>query len=203
MNALERQLLKANKKLYNEAETPLKSHGPDHHVRVYNYALALAQRLGVSYDSEVLSGAALLHDLSAFYPEKTGEQYHDYDHQIAKEVLDEIRFPADKISAVLAAIAHHGSDPKYKKQDEAIEITLLRDADKLDVFGPIGVARIIMVRTLKGDTLNAIVDDFWTRGHLERKWQSISTDAARELAREDYEYSKQFFGKLAEELADS
>lgn len=193
-------LLAANQDSYDKAAHPLKSHGPDHHWRVYQHALKLAEKLGIAYDPEVLAGAALLHDMAAYYPEKTGEDYHDFDHKIAEEVLREIEFPTSKIPAVLDAIANHGSDPKYKQENESIETILLRDADKLDVFGPIGIARIIMVRTLKGDTLQDIVSDFHTHGHLKRKWESITTDEARELAREDYEYSRNFFERLAESL---
>jgi HD superfamily phosphodiesterase len=200
MTTLGQSLLAANQRRYDEATNPLKSHGPDHHWRVYQHALKLAERLKGDYDPEILAGAALLHDMAAYYPERTGEDYHDFDHKIAEEVLKEVDFPADKIPAVLDAIANHGSDPKYKQADEPIETTLLRDADKLDVFGPIGVARIIMVRTLKGDTLQEIVADFYTGGHLQRKWESITTDEARELAKNDYEYSKQFFTRLAESL---
>ncbi|MDB5178177.1 MAG: metal dependent phosphohydrolase [Patescibacteria group bacterium] len=197
MNKLEQALLEANKRRYAEAAGPLKSHGPDHHWRVYQYAVKLAAKLDATYDAEVLAGAALLHDMAAYYPERTGEDYHDFDHKIASEVLREIDFPAAKIEAVLDSIANHGSDPKFKKTGEPVETTLLRDADKLDVFGPMGVARIIMVRTLKGDTLDEIVADFYTGGHLRRKWESISTPEARELAKDDYEYSKEFFGRLA------
>lgn len=138
--------------------------------------------------------------MAAYYPEKSGDVYHDFDDKIAAEVLSEIEFPKDKIEAVLYAIAHHGSDAKYKQANESIEVTLLRDADKLDVFGPIGVARIIMVRTLKGDTLEQIIADFYTGGHLKRKWDSITTNEARELAKDDYEYSHQFFERLAGSL---
>lgn len=200
MNELETRLFDLNSKLYREAANPLKSHGPDHHLRVYRLAVELADKMKVDYDAEVLAGAALLHDVAAYYPDTVGDEYHDYDHKIAHEALQGIDFPADKMDAVLFAIANHGSDPKYKNEDEPIEVTLLRDADKLDVFGPIGVARVIMVRSLKGDTLNDIVDDFWTHGHLERKWQSISTDIARDMIREDYEYSKAFFEALATSL---
>lgn len=203
MNALTERLLAANEQRYASATHPLKSHGPDHHLRVYNHAVGLARKLNIAYDEEVLAGAALLHDMAAYYPEKTGEQYHDYDHTIAREVLESIDFPKEKQDRVLDAIAHHGSDPKYKQVNEPIETTLLRDADKLDVFGPIGVARIIMVRTLKGDTLLDIVEEFWTNGHLERKWQSISTDAARDIAKDDYEYSRQFFKEMSATLANS
>jgi HD superfamily phosphodiesterase len=200
MTDLEKTLLDANRRRYDSAANPLRSHGPDHHWRVYQYAMTLANKLGATYDAEVLAGAALLHDMAAYYPERTGEAYHEFDHQIAAEVLREVDFPEAKVEAVLSAIANHGSDPKYKQSHESIETTLLRDADKLDVFGPIGVARIIMVRTLKGDTLEDIVADFYTGGHLQRKWESITTDEARELARDDYEYSKKFFERLAEGL---
>jgi len=200
MTPLAQKIYKANQQRFTHASNPLKSHGPDHHLRVYDYALKLAETLGVSYDHDILAGAALLHDMAAYYPDTTGEQYHDFDHRIAAEVLDEIDFPKDKRAAVLFAIAHHGSDASYKDADEPIEVTLLRDADKLDVFGPIGVARIIMVRTLKDDTLVDIVTEFHVNGHLERKWQSITYDATRNLAQADYEYSKNFFARLAQTL---
>jgi HD superfamily phosphodiesterase len=200
MEPLEQALLDANERRYKEANNPLRSHGPDHHWRVYQHAIKLANKLGVTYDKQVLAGAALLHDMAAYYPDRTGEAYHEFDHQIAEEVLREIDFPTAKISATLDVIANHGSDPKYKQADESIETTLLRDADKLDVFGPIGVARIIMVRTQKGDTLGDIVEDFYTNGHLYRKWESITTKEAQQLSQSDYEYSKDFFMRLAETL---
>jgi HD superfamily phosphodiesterase len=198
---LEQTLLAANRRRYQAAKKPLRSHGPDHHWRVYEYARNLAKKLGTAYDPQVLAGAALLHDLAAYYPEETKESYHDFDHQLAAEVLTEIDFPADKRARVLDAIAHHGSDAKYKRADESTETTLLRDADKLDVFGPMGVARIIMARTLKGDSLEDIVADFYTPGHLQRKWNSITSDAARAMAQKDYEYSKAFFEQLAQKFA--
>lgn len=201
MTPLAQKLYQANQQRFQTADNPLRSHGPDHHHRVYTHALNLAKVLGVTYDQDILAAAALLHDMAAYYPDKTGDKYHDFDHKIAAEVLMEVDFPASKTEAVLYAIANHGSDAKYKKEDEPIEVTLLRDADKLDVFGPIGISRIIMVRTLKGDTLHDIVTDFHTNGHLERKWQSISSEAARQIAQKDYEYSKTFFAELAQKVA--
>jgi HD superfamily phosphodiesterase len=203
MIPLAKKIYEANVQRFEAAELPLRSHGPDHHLRVYQHALKLAAKLDVSYDADILAGAALLHDMAAYYPEKAGEQYHDLDHQFAAEVLKDIDFPEEKIEAVLFAIAHHGSDAQYKHTDEPIEVSLLRDADKLDVFGPIGVARIMMVRTLKGDTLQDIVDDFYVNGHLDRKWNSITYDETKEIAQSDYEYSKDFFKQLHETLNPS
>jgi HD superfamily phosphodiesterase len=203
MTPLARKVYDANKACYQSASNPLRSHGPDHHLRVYEYALKLAGELGVKYDQGVLAGAALLHDMAAYYPEEGGDNYHDFDDKMAARVLKSIDFPAAKLEATLFAIANHGSDAKYRSDSEPIEVTLLRDADKLDVFGPIGVARIIMVRTLKGDTLNDIVEDFYTNGHLKRKWGSITFEQARNIAKDDYEYSRRFFESLATSLRKS
>lgn len=199
------QFYNYNKELYKKAKSPLRSHGPDHHLRVCKHAINLARKLeasGEKVDYEILIVASLLHDLAAYYPEESGEKYHDYDHLKAKEVLLQAKFNPAKIDAVLNVIANHGSDPKYKDQEEAIEVTILRDADKLDVFGPLGIARIIMVRTLKGDSLPQIVDDFYTRGHLERKWQSITTKEAKEMCQQDYNYAMEFLKRLSEQLSE-
>jgi HD superfamily phosphodiesterase len=202
MTPLAQKVYEANQERYRTAKNPLRSHGPDHHLRVYKHALHLAEKLQVIYDEDILAGAALLHDMAAYYPEESGANYHDFDDKMAAKVLKSIDFPADKLKATLFAIANHGSDAKYKSDKEPIEVTLLRDADKLDVFGPIGVARIIMVRTLKGDTMKDIVEDFYTKGHLERKWNSITSEQARSMAQADYEYSNNFFKQLATSLQD-
>ena len=197
---LAQKIYETNQECYLSASSPLRSHGPDHHLRVYIHALKLAKIRNDNYDEDILAGAALLHDMAAYYPEKSGDNYHDFDAKMADEILKKIDFPVEKLKAVLFAIANHGSDAKYKTDNDPIEVTLLRDADKLDVLGPIGVARIIMVRTLKGDTLRDIVEDFYTKGHLQRKWDSITFDEARVLAKDDYEYSKNFFKNLSSSL---
>lgn len=200
MNEFAIKLLDKNRELYEAAKNPLRSHGPDHHERVYRYATILADRLAVKFDDRVLTAAALLHDLAAYYPEETGDSYHEHDSVLAEKAMRELGMSDDEIARASEVIKYHGSDPKYKRDNEPVETKLLRDADKLDVFGPLGCARIVMVRTLKGDTLDQIVDDFWKGGHLERKWNSISYPEARAMAEPDYQYSRVFFKSLQESL---
>ncbi len=197
----------SNKKLYEEARNPLKCHGPDHHRRVclitLDLARKIAEREGIKADREALIAASFLHDLAAFYPEETGEDYHGKDYDLARQAFKKIDFPEEKKEKALEAIKYHGSDPKYKQENESIEVKILRDADKLEAFGPLGVARIIMARTRRGDTLNKIVDDYYIKGHLQRKWNSITTDEAKQIGRESYKYALDFFAQLHKSLKKS
>jgi len=85
---------------------------------------------------------------------------------------------------------------------EPIEITLLRDADKMDVFGPIGVARMIMARAKRGDNLKEIVDKFYGED-IKRRWQAIKTPEAKALTKDSYRYSRDFFSRLHRLLSKS
>lgn len=89
-----------NKRLYNRARNPLRSHGPDHHRRVCLYALDLAKKLektkGIKTDKEVLIAASFLHDLAAFYPEKFKGDSHEKDHILAEKILRKMNFPKKK-----------------------------------------------------------------------------------------------------------
>lgn len=162
----------------------------------------LNHKLKLNADLEVLIPACFLHDITAYDNDnlKTTVWKHQEDQTEAKKQLLKIKYSKDKIFKVLACIAVHGSDPKKIKKNESIEATLLRDADKMDVFGPLGVARIIMPMTRHGFDLNQIVQKFYHDGHLKRKWQSIQTKLARNLVRKDYEYSIAFFKELDRQL---
>ena len=97
------------------------------------------------------------------------------------------------------AIKNHGSHSKYKRKDEPVEISLLRDADKLDVFGPIGIMRMIMARTSRGDDISEI-KGFFNIEYIKKKWKSITFDETRRLAKSDYVYSLNFFKNLTKKL---
>ncbi len=196
---LVKKILKENEKLFHSAKRPMKCHGPDHHVRVYDNALLIAKKIHAQYDEELLAAACLLHDVAAYYPDKIGDQYHDFDHKIAKKILLKLHFPKTKLTCVLNAIKNHGSHSKYKRKDEPIEISLLRDADKLDVFGPIGITRMIMARTSRGDDIEGI-KDFFNIEYIKKKWKSITFDETRKLAKSDYVYSLNFFKNLTKKL---
>lgn len=190
---------KLNQYLYEHAENPLQSHGIDHHRRVCVNALELSDALGRG-DKRLIIAAAWLHDLGALYPDASKDEYHNFDRVLSTEVLSRIGIESEMANKIVEIIEKHGSDPGYKSDDEAVEISILRDADKMDVFGVMGVARVVMVRSLRGDTLEDIAKMFWNDGKLEKKWQSITFEVTRDITREKYEYSKEFFKRLSETL---
>ena len=113
-----------------------------------------AERLGrlEGADLEILRAAALLHDAAGAAP---GPDSKRLDHQhasadFAARVLTEEGWPADRIAAVQHCIRAH----RFRDKSEppaTIEAKILFDADKLDVLGAIGAARVIAYAALDGN----------------------------------------------------
>lgn len=190
-----------NKSLYEKAKNPLKCHGPDHHWRVYKNAVYIIKKLKIKPDYSILIPAIFLHDITAFEPDSHNPWNHQDDLNEAQKILKKLKYPAEKIQAILKNIAVHGSDPKKIKKDEPIEATLLRDADKIDVMGPIGIGRIFMALTRScGYDLKDFVQKYHREATIRQKFQAIKTKPARDLVRKDYEYSLKFFRELDKKL---
>jgi len=193
-----------NKSLYQKAKNPLKCHGPDHHFRAWKNAEYIIGKLKIKPDYSILIPAIFLHDITAFEPEAHDPWAHQDDLDEARSKLKKIKYPAEKIKAVLDVIAVHGSDPKKIKEDESIEATLLRDADKMDVMGPVGIGRIFMALTKSsGYGLKDFAIKYHREPTIRTKWQSIKTRPARNKVRKDYEYSLKFFREFDKKLKES
>lgn len=196
---LVRQFSDINKRLYNEAASPLRCHGLDHHLRVLHFAYHLISQLNLKVDDQILIPACLLHDISAYNPDQIGqEEHHEVSAMIAKKELELIKYSAEKITKILLSIKSHGTGHRPKTGAEFAEASLLRDADKMDSFGKIGVSRIIMAETRRGRTLQEISQK-WTK-HLPDKWNSLTFSETKNIIKEEYFYSQKFFDQLAKEL---
>jgi uncharacterized protein len=112
------------------------AHGWEHIQRVYRLGLYIAER--ESADSFIVGMAALLHDIGHLSITKT--QHHaDLSMSIASEILTAYHVPADSREAILHAIEAHsfslGIEPR------TLEAKVVRDADRLDSLGAIGILR--------------------------------------------------------------
>lgn len=122
-------------------------HDFDHVLRVYRLAEELARIEGG--DLEIVRAAALLHDAEGSHPAKGGRKGHHHESAaFAEKVLLAEGWPAGRIAAVQHCIRAH----RYRGDGElpnSLEAKVLYDADKLDVLGAIGVARVIAYAAIR------------------------------------------------------
>ncbi|NIP66929.1 HD domain-containing protein [Candidatus Bathyarchaeota archaeon] len=117
----------------------LSHHDKYHSERVYNLALQIAR--DEKADLKVVGAAALLHDVArALEDQDKIEDHATEGARMAQEILEEENFPQEKIPSVVHCIEVH----RYSKGMEArsLEAKILQDADRLDLLGAIGIARV-------------------------------------------------------------
>lgn len=201
-----KKFYKINKDLYRKGKDPLKCHGPDHHMRVWKYALYLTKALekrGKKIDYEILIPACFLHDITAYNSQKSEKDHwnHQDDVEAAMKVLRKIKYPKDKISKITQAISVHSTNTKHIDKNEPIETTILRDADKMDVFGPLGITRIIMALSRRKYSIEDVVKIFHDQDNIGYRYRIMKIPEAKRFVKENYKYSREFFKRLNRDLS--
>lgn len=110
------------------------------------YALTREIGAGLDYDDEIVFAAAWLHDLGVFVGHRPEEpealarwDNTAYAMEQAPDLLRAMKFPAEKVDAVVEAIRTH----QPGAQPNSMEGTILRDADILEQLGAIGILRAL------------------------------------------------------------
>lgn len=186
------------------------SHGFDHVERVYNLAMRIAKTEKV--DLDILKSAVLLHDVARGKENKGEIECHASGGKIiAKEILSEMKFPKEKISAVLHCIEVHRYSKNLKA--EAKEAEILQDADRLDALGAITIARIFMYNGHRGNPLHdpkrepeeyyhgqetTAINHFYEK-IFEIKPETFNTKEARKFAKERYDFVKKYVERFLKE----
>lgn len=190
-------------------------HDFEHIQRVWVMAERLALAEGA--DLEIVRAAVLLHDAEGATPGNAEGRaaHHENSAEFAREVLLAEGWPEDRITAVQHCIRAHrfrGGEPP-----RTLEAQILFDADKLDVLGAIGVARVVAYAALAGEPLTAEVSESFrarfekapnephTPYHeflfkLSRIKERLHTRTARALAEERHTYLSAFFERLHAEI---
>lgn len=112
------------------------AHGWEHIKRVFRLAFYIAERESAS--SFIVGMAALMHDIGHLSADKT-RHHADLSMSIASELLRDYSVPSDKQEAILHAIAAHSFSLGIKPR--TLEAKVVRDADRLDSLGAIGILR--------------------------------------------------------------
>lgn len=109
-------------------------HGYWHAQRVVKMAKRIGKEEGA--DLKVLELAGWMHDIEV----KKGRKNHEIrSAKSAEKILTDLDFPADFITTVVKCVKNHRFTTG---KAETLEEKILQDADKLDVMGAIGIARI-------------------------------------------------------------
>ncbi len=187
-------------------------HGPDHAERVHRTALHIGRLMGA--DLEVLSGAALLHDIGRRYEmaEKGGICHAEKGARLARRILAGLNFAEEQIKAITHCIETH----RYRnnKAPGSLEARILFDADKLDSIGAIGIGRAFLFAGQVGAKLhNGEVDLLTSRSYstedtayrefrfkLSKIKDRLLTPEGQRLARERHAFMELFFQRLEKEI---
>jgi uncharacterized protein len=189
-------------------------HAFDHVERVYHMAERLAIAEGA--DLEIVRAAALLHDAEGTTPgHESRATHHQASAEFAMEILTAESWPMERIAAVQHCIRAHRF--RTGETPETIEAKILFDADKLDVLGAVGAARVIGYAALAGQPAYfEPSDSFVNTGKpeagephsayheyifkLRRIKERLHTSLARQIAAQRDEYLNDFFQRMAGEI---
>jgi HD superfamily phosphohydrolase YqeK len=173
-----------------KAPSPSEVHAKDHILRVLRRCIRLGEKLDA--DLEVLVAAVYLHDLGRHYID---DKAHGALSALkAEPVLERIGFPQQKRDTVLHAIRVH--DVSATPADRTtLESRILYDADKIDTLGVVGVLRYI--RHFYGrKPIDYVLRD------IDARWKGLALPETQELALQDYNYIKDYFVQLKEQLGE-
>lgn len=125
-------------------------HDFSHIERVYCLAERLAMEEGANI--KIVRAAALLHDAKGSTSgQDSRKEHHLASADFAREILTAEGWEEESIAAVQHCIrAHRFRAGARDEAPQSLEAKILFDADKLDVIGAIGVARVIAYAVLAG-----------------------------------------------------
>jgi uncharacterized protein len=184
-------------------------HDKSHVDRVYNLAVRLAK--SEKADLDVVKASVLLHDIARAMEDEGKIADHAVEGaKMAKKILEDVSFPKQKIPKVIQCIESH----RFKKgiKAKSLEAKILQDADRLDIIGAIGLARVftragwgnmpiydplIPPKThYDGESLTSV-------NHIYEKIlkvkDTINTKTAKEIAEERHRFTELFLDRLLKE----
>jgi uncharacterized protein len=166
-----------------------------HALRVYNNALYLA--IGKDVDLDVVSLAALLHDLD---DEKVAKKNSRHALDFLEKYLDK-----EKTKQVMEII----DNMSFRVQSRGVELNslegkIVQDADRLDALGAIGIARCFAYTGKTGRKIyDYSIDDESAIAHFYQKLfrldSLMNTSEARNIAEKRIEFMKEYLNEFFKE----
>ncbi len=155
------------------------SHGKEHLERVLGFALQLQDKYGG--DVDIITAASLLHDLGRSNPELHGQDSRDLSVELALGVLEEVKFPPQKIPKVITCILEH-DQPENTPSSRESEI--LKDADFLSGLGVEGIFRIALWTGESREGIESLIDRLSEK--MRKRIASLTFPESRLYAQREY-----------------
>jgi len=165
------------------------THDPHHTERVYRLATHMALREGA--DLELVQVAAALHDIGRSY----GEPHAEVGAGKAAEILRLRGYPEERIESVRQIILKHSFSGR--ERPKTLEERIIWDADKIDGFGAIGIARAFH---MQGEKRKPFHDFAWFDQITRLQYEALSTRTGKEIATERFRFMEAFFKRLNDEI---
>jgi len=166
------------------------AHSYAHVDRVVKIAAILAEKEGA--DRELVQTAALLHDVGR----AVGEPHNETGAKLAEEILKQsTNCPQERIEKIAKMVLHHPI--AFRDKLETLEEKVVWDADKIDLLGMIGFARVF--HWLGKKPFETAADTCFEE--LKPVYNLLNTPSAQKLAKARYGRTIAAISALKEELS--
>jgi len=188
------------------------SHDRSHLMRVWRTVLQIAAEEPEA-DTELLAVATLLHDCVAVEKNAPNRAMASrLSAEVARGLLVQLGWPPDRIEAAVHAIEAHSFSAGIEPR--SLEASILRDADRLDSLGALGIARTFYIAGRMGSRLYKPEDPFAERRELDDKHfaldhfatklfkleEGLLTAAGRRIGRERVALMQSFVEEIGREI---
>ena len=166
------------------------AHSYAHVERVAKIAAILAEK--EKADQELVQTAALLHDIGY----AVGEPHNETGAKLARTILEQTtNLPEQRIEKTVKIVLRHPI--AFRDKLETLEEKIVWDADKIDLLGVIGIARVFhwMGKKPFETTVNVCLEE------LKPIYSLLNTPSARKIARERQRRTIASLSALKEELS--
>jgi len=170
------------------------AHRTDHIERVLVNTRKIAAHFPDT-DWKLLTLAALLHDVTSPFNRK--EEHVELSMNTARDMLNEIDYPPERMERVIAIIAEHSTERLKEGNLSSVEARILFDADKIDGLGPNGIARAFALFGQRGYAPPSAIA--WYRKKIETTLRNMKTVPGRKMAMERLPYVEDFLHRFEQE----
>ncbi|MCK5321119.1 HD domain-containing protein [Candidatus Pacearchaeota archaeon] len=169
-------------------------HDFKHTIRVYNNVILISDSIPGS-DKDVVKISALLHDIAYSTKFFSGE-HGDVSAELAEPIVERLELSEKQKETILQSIKIHNFF-LHNEKDVPVEVKILRDADRLDALGYMGILRATSYASnAKRNPVEVLKDQLTYENKFE-------TEKGKELSKAKVSVIREFINNLIQELGEN